>query len=63
MTKDKYFNMRCSQDFLNDLTALSKEMGLSRASTIELTISIYPALIKLMNKHEIMLAKLKEELQ
>jgi hypothetical protein len=55
--------MRCSQQFLDDLTNLSKEMGLSRAATIELTINIYPGLIQLMNKHEQMLSKLKEDLQ
>ena len=62
MTKDKKFSMRCSQDFLDDLTTLSKEMGLSRAATVELTINIYPALVKLMIKHEDMLAKLREDL-
>jgi hypothetical protein len=63
MTKDKKFQMRCTQQFLDDLDSLSNEMGLSRAATIELTISIYPALIRTMNKHESMLAKLKEEIQ
>jgi hypothetical protein len=63
MTKDRTFTMRCTPEFLSDLTNLSNEMGLSRAATIELTISIYPALIKIMNKHEDMLSKLKEDLQ
>ena len=63
MTKNKKFQMRCTQQFLDDLDELSKEMGLSRAATIELTINIYPSLVELMNKHELMLAKLKEELQ
>jgi hypothetical protein len=62
MTKDKFFNMRCSQQFLDDLDELSKGLGLSKAATIELTINIYPGLVRLMNKHEQMLAQLKEEL-
>ena len=62
MTKDKLFSMRCTQDFLDDLATLSNEMGLSKAATVELTINIYPGLVKLMIKHEDMLAKLREDL-
>ena len=62
MTKNKTFTMRCGQEFIDNLTSLANEMGLSRAATVELTINIYPALVKLMIKHEDMLAKLREDL-
>ena len=64
MTKDKKFQMRCTQQFLDDLDELTNAIGLkSRSAVVELTISIYPALVKMMQQHESMVAKLKEELQ
>jgi hypothetical protein len=64
MTKDKKFQMRCTQQFLDDLDGLGESIGLkSRSATIELTINIYPALVKMMRQHEDMLAKLKLDLQ
>lgn len=62
MTKDKSFTMRCDQQFLDDLTILSEGIGLSRAATIELTIGIYPGLVKIMKHHQELLDRLKDDL-
>ena len=63
MTKDKKFQMRCDQQFLDDLDHITEALGFkSRAATIELTISIYPGLVQLMNTHQQLLDDLKDKL-
>lgn len=62
MTKDKLFSMRTDQVFRDNLDWLSSEMGLSKASTVELVVNLYPELVKMYTKHQELLAELKSRL-
>ena len=62
MTKDKKFSMRVDQTFIDNLTWLSKEMGLSKAASIELVVNLYPELVKMYAKHQQLLDDLKDKL-
>ncbi len=63
MTKDKKFSMRVDQIFMDNLNWLSKEMGLSKAASIEIAVSIYPELVKMYAKHQQLLDDLKDKLK
>ena len=62
MTKDKKFSMRVDRVFMDNLTWLSKELGLSKAATIELVVNLYPELVKMYAKHQQLLDDLKDNL-
>jgi len=62
MTKSKTFQMRVTPEFMDSLEWLAREMGVSKALAVEVAVNTYPAVIKMMQKHEVMLAKLKNEI-
>jgi len=62
MTKDKTFQMRCDDVFMDNLNWLSREMGLSKAATVELVVNLYPELVKMYAKHQELLEELKSRL-
>ena len=62
MTKDKKFSMRVDQVFMDNLTWLSNELGLSKAASIELAVNLYPELVKMYTKHQELLDELKANL-
>lgn len=62
MTKDKTFQMRCDNIFMDNLNWLSDEMGLSKAGTVELVVNLYPELVKMYAKHQQLLDDLKDKL-
>lgn len=63
MNKDKRFTMRADQVFMDNLNWLSKELGLSKAATIELVVNLYPELVKMYAKHQQLLDDLKDKLK
>ena len=62
MGKDKSFTMRTDDIFRDNLSWLSKEMGLSKAATVELVVNLYPELVKMYAKHQALLDDLKDKL-
>ena len=60
MVKFKTFSIRCTPDFLKNVKWLAKEMGVSQAIAVEIAVNTYPAVVKMMQRHEDMLAKLKD---
>ena len=62
MTKDKKFSMRVDQVFMDNLNWLSKEMGLSKAASIELVVNLYPELVRMYARHQELLDELKATL-
>jgi hypothetical protein len=44
MTRDKKFQMRCEQEFLDLIDSLRKELGMSRTEFIEFAVRLFPAL-------------------
>ena len=60
--KDKIFTMRTDSIFRDNLNWLSKEMGLSKAATVELVVNLYPELVKMYAKHQELLEELKSKL-
>jgi hypothetical protein len=61
-TKDKTFSMRCDQKFLDSLTQLSEDMGVSKSQVVEITIAIYPDLVRMYNKLDKMIIEAKQNL-
>ena len=62
MTKDKTFQMRCDVEFLDTLSKLSEEMGVSKSQVIEITIGIFPSLVKMQQKLDKLIADAKDTL-
>ena len=63
MTKNKKFQMRCSQQFLDTLDWISEGMGLSRSSTVEVIINFYPELVRMQQKLERMIQEARDTLE
>lgn len=61
-TKDKTFSMRCDQQFLDNLTQLSEDMGVSKSQVVEITIAIYPDLVRMYNKLDKMITDARQSL-
>ena len=62
MTKDKKFQMRCDQEFLDELDWLSKESGLSRSGSTELAVKQYRYVAALVKQHHELIKQLKDQL-
>jgi hypothetical protein len=62
MTKNKTFQMRCDQEFLDDIEWLSKGLGLSKAASVIMAVKQYPYVVELTVKHQELLAKLKDDI-
>jgi hypothetical protein len=62
MTKDKTFQMRCDQEFLDDLQALKDALGLSKAASISMAVKQYIYVADLVRKHQELIDKLKDDL-
>jgi hypothetical protein len=60
MVKAKTFSVRCTPEFLDNVKWLAKEMGVSQGIAVEIAVNTYPAVVKMMQRHEEMLAKLKD---
>jgi hypothetical protein len=60
--KDKQFSMRCDQQFIDTLTHLSEEMGVSKSQFIEITVGIYPSLVEMYLKLDSMIQDAKNNL-
>jgi hypothetical protein len=63
MTKNRTFQMRCDQKFLDTLDDISRGMGLSKSLTIEVIVNFYPELVKLQLKLERMIQEAKDQLE
>ena len=63
MTKNKTFQMRCDQEFLDTLDELAKEMHMSKASTVDVAVKIFPGLVQLQSKLERMIQEAREQLE
>lgn len=62
-TKNKTFTMRCDDVFLDNLSLLARDMGVSKSQAVEITINIYPGLVELYNKLDRMIKEAKNQLE
>jgi hypothetical protein len=62
MTKDKTFQMRCDQEFLDELDWLSNGLGLSKASSVITAVKQYRYVVKLVEQHQALIKQLKDQL-
>ena len=62
MQKDKVFTMRTDQTFRDNLSWLSKELGLPRSQAVEIAVNLFPELVKLYAKLEQQVQEIKTNL-
>ena len=62
MTKDKTWQMRCDDEFMDCLEELSEGLGLSKAGSCALAVKQYMYVVELVKKHHELLDKLKDDL-
>lgn len=62
MTKDKKFQMRCTQSFLDTLADLSKGMGVPKGQVVEVCVNIFPAIVELQQKLDKLIKDAKDSL-
>jgi len=60
--KDSTFSMRTDRTFRGNLDWLSKELGVSRAESIEIAVNLFPELVKMYAKLDQMVKDTKEVL-
>lgn len=62
MTKRHKFQMRADDIFMENLTWLANELGLSKTEAVEIAVNLYPELVKTYQKHEQMMKDIKANL-
>ena len=60
--KDGTFSMRTDTIFRDNLTWLSKEMGLSKSESVEIAVNLFPELVKMYAKLDQMIKDTKANL-
>jgi hypothetical protein len=60
--KDGSFSMRTDEIFRDNLTWLSKELGLSKSESVEIAVNLFPELVKLYAKLDQMVKDTKANL-
>ena len=60
--KDGTFSMRTDEIFRDNLTWLSKEMGLSKSESVEIAVNLFPELVKMYAKLDQMIKDTKANL-
>ncbi len=61
-TKSGTFSMRTDEIFQNNLTWLSKELGVSKSESVEIAVNLFPELVKLYAKLQGMVDEYKTTL-
>lgn len=60
--KDGSFSMRTDEIFRDNLTWLSKELGVSKSESVEIAVNLFPTLVEMYAKLDQMVKDAKQAL-